>query len=238
MDSWLDSNLNNCYSVEKILKTHNDGSYIELLRHKQNDGKVVRRHIMAPQNTDVYKRISRICSENLCRVYDVYENENSIDVLEEYVDGETLLSFAEKTMDIKSAKNALLQICKGLYALHKISIIHRDIKPSNIIISNGNAVIIDYGISRTYKADVDCDTTIFGTPGYAAPEQYGYAQTDPTSDIYAVGVLMNMLLTGVHPSKQIYSGSKAAKIIRKCIKTNSDERYQNIRDLSIDLLEL
>lgn len=235
MNDWLEKTLCERYESERLLKVQESGGYIELLKNRENGLRLVRRHVKSCENADVYKRIMRIKNPALCRVYDIVSDGEAADVLEEYIEGATLVELCEKTADVKTAVRISLQICEGLGALHKISVIHRDIKPGNVILRNSSAVIIDYGISRIYKTDADSDTTIFGTPGYAAPEQYGYAQTDASSDIYSLGVLMNMLMTGVHPSKRLADNKKAAAIIRKCISTNSADRYHNAAELAADL---
>jgi serine/threonine protein kinase len=73
-----------------------------------------------------------------------------------------------------------------------------------------------------------------GTVGYASPEQLGVTASDARTDIYAVGVLLNVMLTGKHPSEIIARG-KAGKIVRKCTSVNPDERYQSAEKLACAL---
>ena len=70
-----------------------------------------------------------------------------------------------------------------------------------------------------------------GTVGYVAPEQLGLSQSDARTDIYAAGVLYNVMLTGAHPTVQLANG-KAGRIVRKCTAVNPDERYQSAQKLS------
>ncbi|MBT9779391.1 protein kinase [Clostridium sp. MCC353] len=78
-----------------------------------------------------------------------------------------------------------------------MGIIHWDLKPINILIDkNGLVKATDFGIARIYKKEKFCDTEILGTAGYAAPEQFGFFQTDEKADVYCIGVILNKMLTG------------------------------------------
>ena len=113
-------------------------------------------------------------------------------VIMEYVSGEPLNAGnlpKDRLYEIFS------EICEGISALHSVGIVHRDIKPSNIMLTDsGKIKIIDYDAARLKKPEADKDTTFIGTDGFAAPEQYGFMQTDERSDIYALGVTMKLLL--------------------------------------------
>ena len=139
------------------------------------------------------------------------------------------------------------QICDTLGYLHsqKPPIIYRDMKPANIMLKpEGNLKIIDFGISREYKEQNLADTTILGTKGYAPPEQFGSRQTDPRSDIYALGMTMHHLVTGVDPKKNDYVPIRQWNpelsdgleiIIDKCVQMDPNDRYQNCNELMYDL---
>jgi serine/threonine protein kinase len=90
------------------------------------------------------------------------------------------------------------QLCECLDSLHKLNppIIHRDIKPENIIYHNNKVTLLDFGIARFLDSKKSKDTLILGSVGYAAPEQFGFQQSNPQTDIYALGKLMNYLLNG------------------------------------------
>ena len=114
----------------------------------------------------------------------------------------------------------ITQICKGLKCLHKLNIIHRDISQGNIILKDdGTIKIIDFGISRIKKENKSSNTSILGTAGFAALEQFGFRQTDERADIFSIGVLMNLMLTGELPGIKIYDKSEGVRrIILKCIE--------------------
>ena len=90
--------------------------------------------------------------------------------------------------------------------------------------------LIDFDISRLRKDDGNKDTVMLGTTGYAAPEQYGISETDARSDIYSIGILINVMPTGEHPSKKICKG-KWQRIVNKCTRINPEERYQDVTEL-------
>ena len=111
------------------------------------------------------------------------------------------------------------QICNGVKVLHENTIVHRDLKPENILIdSKGCIKIIDYDAAKIYSWGKNEDTFLLGTAGYAAPEQYGIVQSDMRTDIYALGVLINVMLTGEHPSK-------------KCVRQNIKGMSKNVQRL-------
>ena len=85
-------------------------------------------------------------------------------------------------------------------------------------------------ISRIFKSECSDDTQILGTTGYAAPEQYGIFQTDQRADIYSMGILLNIMLTGKHPSRELASG-RLGRIVQKCTMVNPQKRYKNVRAL-------
>ena len=83
-----------------------------------------------------------------------------------------------------------------------LPIVFRDLKPSNIMISrDGKVKLIDFGIARFFKQEKNADTFVYGTPGYAAPEQYGTSQTDVRSDIFSLGATLHHCVTGRNPSE-------------------------------------
>ena len=108
----------------------------------------------------------------------------------------------------------------------------------NVMIDeNDNAVLIDMQSSRLMSDEKNRDTQYLGTVGYAAPEQYGLFQSLPATDIPALGVLFNELLTGKHPSVEIPKG-RLGRIVGKCTNINIPKRYQSVEALQRDLKKL
>ena len=167
-----------------------------------------------------------------------YRNDLMRCVLWEYIPGDTLFTLAKRrTYSEKEVLNIGLQLCDQLQALHTLQppVIHRDIKPQNIVIRpDGTAVLIDFGIARV-QTDKETDTVAFGTQGFAAPEQYGFSQTDARSDIYSLGILMYWLLH--HETK--LSGrhdSPLEKVIAHCASFDPERRYSDIGQVKRALL--
>ncbi len=154
----------------------------------------------------------------------------------EYIEGKTLQSMVEvRPLSSSGAKNFALQLLDAVEVLHRANIVHRDIKPENIIITDdGILKLIDFDIARQIVTSKNCDTQVLGTAGYAAPEQFGFTQTDQRSDIYAIGIVYNFMLTGKFPSEELAQGQKG-KIITKCIHIDREKRYKNINRLRKDV---
>lgn len=123
-----------------------------------------------------------------------------------------------------------------LEPIHRDGIVHRDITASNIIYAGGeNFYLIDFGNARTYKPDQATDTEYIGTQNYAAPEQFGFGQSSKKTDIYSIGVLMNVLLTGgKFTYEQLYKGA-LGRVIKKCTRVHAGSRYAGMRHLRFGL---
>lgn len=138
-------------------------------------------------------------SNHLIKLYAVVRSDKNIQIFEEYFDGVPLPEFLKTyTFDNELLARIFTQICDAVNCLHTAfdtKIIHRDIKPENILMAKdgANTKLIDLGIARNYDEGESSDTRKFGTVGYAAPEQFGFAQTDERSDVYALGKLLEFL---------------------------------------------
>lgn len=119
--------------------------------------------------------------------------------------------------------------------MHQAGIVHRDIKPENLILRGSELVLIDFDVSRISNPTHNSDTRIMGTTGYAAPEQYGFSQTDARADLYAAGVTFNEMLIGQHPSRALAAGP-FRPVIERCIEVNVDKRYQTAAELRAAVL--
>lgn len=211
--------------------------HIHLVRAK-NSGKICVKKTLDTSLKDVIDL--RMCTKTpyFPAILEVIEAENGFIIIEEYIEGVTLEDFMMGTpLSEDLAVHFAVQICQALRCLHENSpmIIYRDLKSENIMITPQNEVrLIDFHISRQFQEGKKRDTALLGTAEYAAPEQFGYFQTDNRTDIYAFGVLFNYMLTGKFPIESI-SGSKYAKIIRKCTALEPDKRYQRVDEILQEL---
>jgi serine/threonine protein kinase len=146
--------------------------------------------------------------QNLPRIYDHFSESGRWYLVMDFIEGETLEEYLHKARgghpSVEEALQIAIQLCTVLDYLHtrQPQIIFRDLKPANIMLtSDGHLYLIDFGIARHFKPGQIKDTIAFGSPGYAAPEQYGSAQTTPRSDIYSLGAILHQMATGNDPSK-------------------------------------
>lgn len=229
----MDTHLNKQWAVKEIKKKGSG----------KND-EIVVNSLLAEANM-----MKRLDHPSLPRIVDIIDNGVTIYVVMDYIEGESL----DKILNEYGAQPEELvigwakQLCDALGYLHsqKPPIIYRDMKPANVMLKpEGNIKIIDFGIAREYKEQNLADTTVLGTKGYAPPEQYS-GQTDPRSDIFALGMTMHHLLTGVDPrngeayapvrqwNPELSEGIEA--IIDKCVEPAAENRYQSCADLLYDL---
>ena len=216
------------FVLEKELKNSPKGKVL-LLRHKETGERCILREFTGSAET--YRKLAALRSPYLPRIQKVEEAAGKVTVVEEYIQGDTLASLLEvKPFTEEQAQKAAICLCRALAVLHAADIVHRDVKPQNVILRGEEAVLIDFDVAREVKTQAAADTQIMGTAGYAAPEQYGFSQTDARADIYAMGVLMNEMLTRQHPSKKLAEGA-LRPVVEKCIEVNADKRYRDAAEL-------
>lgn len=193
--------------------------------------------ILPRQNLPVLKDIMKIKHPNLMEIYDVMDDGINCNCLCEFVFGNNLdkIVYNKMGVDPKIAEKWMVQLCNGVETLHQKNIIHRDITPNNVMIDyEGNIKLIDFNISRERKQSASRDTTVMGTAGYASPEQFGFTQTGFGADIYAMGVLLNFMLTGKMPNEKLCSG-KYASIVKKATQIKEEDRYSNVYQMKLAL---
>lgn len=227
--SFLDDALREQYAVAKVFKNTDEKSIV-LLRHKKLERDIVCRKYRG--NCDGYGVLRGISFPVLPRVYEVVLEGDSVTVLEEFVSGSTVADILMGGLySEKGVRKVISDLCDALTVIHSYGIVHRDIKPENVMITDsGNVKLIDFDASRIFKVGRSADTRIIGTAGYAAPEQFGLAQSDERTDIFSLGVLMNVMLTGEHPTHKLYKG-RLSRVIEKCTRLDPNKRYQTAEEL-------
>ncbi|MDE6456724.1 MAG: phosphotransferase, partial [Dysosmobacter sp.] len=162
-------------------------------------------------------------------------------LLRSWLPGETLEQFRLRTGGCGAGRCAEIgrKLCALLGTLHGLDppIIHRDIKPENIILLPGGGVgLIDFGIARQYKPEQDRDTRHLGTRSTAAPEQYGYAQTDRRTDLYGLGMTLLWLLTGDYDRDGLnHVPRRLRQCLKKAVSFAPKDRYQDAAAFSAAL---
>ena len=225
---FFQQNISEHFTEIKVLKDTSDRR-ITLLRHPVSHQLFVLRQ--SSGDPSVYRKLIGVQCDYLPRVYEVAEKDGQLLVLEEYIQGDSLDEVLHcGLLDRTQTRHYALQLCEALWVLHSFGAVHRDVKPENILLRGSDAVLIDFDASRIQKLNQSSDTTMLGTNGYAAPEQYGVAQTDARTDIYALGVVMNVMLTGQHPA-QVLAGGHLGRVIRRCTMMRPAQRYPNVRVL-------
>ncbi|RVU96748.1 serine/threonine protein kinase [Coriobacteriales bacterium OH1046] len=209
------------YSVVKILAEKASGS-TELVSSPGAKELYVRKRIPVEiANRAAWVQLARISDRYLPRVIETYELPDWFVVVCEYVEGYSLAESVDCAgkLDAARAAGILEGVCRAAGVLHGYDIVHRDISPSNVIVAADGAHLIDLGIARVGDTRSRHDTTKLGTWGFAAPEQYGFAQTDARSDVYSIGSLAAYMLTGIRPGEEGFEQAVAGlpTEVRACI---------------------
>lgn len=204
---------------------------------KRTDGSLYVLRIYT-REISAYKAIAGHDCKSLPKVY-CYENRDDLFFIEEeYIDGISLAYMLKSgaKIDEERARKITSAISTAGTLLHERGFIHRDIKPEHIILTaDERIVLVDLDASMQIIRNKQNDTQLLGTATYAAPEQFGLIRCDERTDIYSVGILLNEMLTGVHPSVNLYSGKHLRHVIEKCTNISPDNRYQSLRELISDL---
>jgi tetratricopeptide (TPR) repeat protein len=206
----------------------------------------------------------KITHKNVCRMFDLNEEEGTPYITMEYVPGEDLKSSVRRMgqLTIGKAISVAKQICEGLAEAHRLGVVHRDLKPQNIMIdSEGNAHIMDFGIALSVETKGVTEAgVIIGTPEYMSPEQVEGKQADKRSDVYSVGVIIYEMVTGRVPFEGDTALSIALKhksemprkpkelndlipvdlnrLILKCMEKDKEKRFRGADELLSELLNI
>jgi len=225
------------HTIAELNKEHN----VSIVQHCQTSKIYIKKELEV-YNLSVLAELFYTPVRNTPRIYALYENDNKLTLIEEYISGDTLsevLEICKKLPESDVIKYAI-SLCDTLSVLHSFNpaIIHRDIKPSNTILTeDGRIVLIDFNAAKLESSEKRQDTILLGTEDYAAPEQFGFGSSTPQTDIYALGVLMNTLLTGSSSTDNIASG-RLHDIISHCLEISPKDRYRDAKALKSSLLKI
>lgn len=222
----------------KQIAVLNEDHGVYLVQHQKSRNIYVKK-TLSVYNLAVFQYLQDNHIRGIPQIIEVIENENTLTVIEEYISGRTVQSFLDdgNLFSEPDAVRIVVELCRILSVLHAQTpaIVHRDIKPSNIMLTpDGDVRLIDMNAAKQFNNEKHEDTALIGTVGYAAPEQYGFGTSGVQADIYAVGVLLNVMLLG-KPPKEVLPEGKIGKTIKKCTMIDPKDRYSSVAELVLDL---
>ena len=212
-----------------------EGKEVYLVRNQQ-DGHFYIKKVLHHYSKSLYEKLKQLQISGIPKIYHCIEEKEQLIVMEEFIQGHSLQELYDEkgAFSEEEVRNIGWQLCQILKSLHACQppLIHRDIKPSNVLYSNDKVLyLIDFDAAKEYTEGKTRDTVFMGTPEFAAPEQYGFGQSDARTDIYAVGVLMNELLTGKSPTACLTPG-KMRPVIEKCCYLEASKRFASVEELA------
>ena len=188
---------------------------------------------------EIMKKMADRKLSGIPKAYRIFEENGEVYLVREYIEGMSLAQMVLQKGGISEAEICRIsrKICHTAEQFQNPDepMIHRDIKPENIVVTPGGEVVfIDFGTMRSYKKDGSRDTFVVGTRGTAAPEQYGYTQTDQRTDVYAIGQTMLYMVSESYEMNQLSEcavSRRMKKIIEKACSFEPDKRYGDAAQL-------
>jgi len=209
---------------------HRPGGGVFLLRRKEDGAFFVLKIETGGQDlAEEFRLLGRLRKGLAPGPVDCFEEDGTQYLIRAYVPGQSLAEAWEA--DSERWIDLGVRLCGLLAELHGLEppIVHRDIKPENIILSpEGEPYLIDFGIARSYKPERETDTVHMGTRVTAAPEQYGFAQSNPRTDLYALGVTLRWMVTGSYRPEALECADCPAwtkRFLRKAAAFDPADRY-------------
>ena len=211
---------------------------VMLVRHSET-GLLYVKKTLSNYQLSIFERLKARPFEGMPQVIEAVEDGGQLIVIETYLSGRDLQELLDEQGPFPAdrVREIGLTLCRILVPLHGAGIVHRDIKPSNVIQTAGGAVmLLDLDAAKVWTQGEVRDTRLIGTKGYAAPEQYGFGASTPATDIYALGVLMNVLLTGEFPGTKLPEDPQLRAVVQRCTRLEPAERFASAGELAGALL--
>lgn len=223
-------------SYYDTITTIDEAHKIYLVKHRET-GKICIKKLLTVYNLGVYEYLMQNPVAGTPDIICFYEEDGVLTLIEEYIPGVTLKECMEKSpLSRETILHIMIQLCEILEKLHRSTppIIHRDLKPSNIILTKfDRVVLLDFNAAKHFSQNTTEDTILLGTKGYAAPEQYGFGSSTPQTDIYALGIILKELSKATPETDAYFE-----RIVNHATMLNPSDRYQSVRELKEDLLQL
>ena len=196
------------------------------------------------KDSDLLKRflseaqaIGRLQHPSIVVIYDLGDDGGSPFLVMEYLTGQSLEKvLASRTeLPLIQKLGIIMQVCDALHCAHQRNIVHRDIKPANVILlEDGNAKLVDFGIAHAADSGLTRTGQILGTISYMSPEQLNGLPVDGRSDVFSTGVMLYQLLTYNLP----FGGQGTAAVINNILQHPPTPLSQYIRDYPAELDEI
>lgn len=179
------------------------------------------------------RSIASINHPNVCTLHDVGPNY----LVMELVEGETLAARLKRgKLSANETIRIGAQIAEALAVAHAKGIVHRDLKPGNIMLTKSGVKVLDFGLAKSaIDPSITAEGGVIGTPAYMAPERFEGRDADARSDIYALGLVLAEMATGERSKSPADLSPGLDRVIKRCLETDPDERWQCARDLKWDL---
>jgi serine/threonine-protein kinase len=179
------------------------------------------------------RAISSLNHPHICTLYDV----GSDYLVMELIEGGTLAARVKRgRLPLDQAIRYGVEIADALAAAHAKGIVHRDLKPGNIMIAKSGVKVLDFGLARSVKDETITATRgVLGTPAYMAPEQCQGRDAGPLTDIYALGVVLREMATGIRDGSTAGLPPAVAHVIERCLPDDPEERWQTASDVAREL---
>jgi Tol biopolymer transport system component/tRNA A-37 threonylcarbamoyl transferase component Bud32 len=184
------------------------------------------------------RAIAALNHPHVCTLHDVGPNY----LVMELVDGETLAERLKRgKLSIEQTIGFGAQVASALAAAHAKGIVHRDLKPGNIMLTGSGAKVLDFGLAKAAEDEtLTAANLVLGTPAYMSPEQRQGKPCDARTDIYALGLVIHEMATGIRlaPGDQPRLDEipeKLGHVVERCLAQDPQDRWQSARDLKSEL---
>ncbi len=211
--------------------------HVELVKHTVT-GQLYVKKTLSVYDRSVFEFIRREKPQNVPEIIEILQEGDELIVIEEYFSGRSVREVLSEhgPLSVQETLRITEELVRILIPFHSIDppIVHRDIKPENLLLSSDGVLkLVDFNAAKTPSENKTRDTELFGTVGYAAPEQYGFAESSPATDIYAVGMLMCELSTGTLDLRMLPPILRP--LVEKCTRIDPADRFRDASELSSEL---